>query len=269
MIDDSDPPLVAADRQHEALARDLAGGLGEVVILESLGAARSVADLLPGIGPDRLAYLVYTSGSTGRPKAILHSHRTALHNIDNYTRFLRLCPEDRLSWLHSMSFSSGLLDVLSSLLNGVSLVPWDSRSRGLAGLPEWVEQAGIDRLQLGPTPFRQLAESMRGSDGLTTPRTSSCWGAKRRLAAIGSSFDAICPTIASWLINWGRRGQQLPHGLLGEIEPPDRGHPAWRLSGAGQGRDHRRRLGLPRRDRRAWPDCCPQPLLLARLLATS
>jgi amino acid adenylation domain-containing protein len=170
MIDDSDPALVAADRQHEALARELARGLREVVILESLEPAPVAADLFPVIAADRLAYLVYTSGSTGRPKGILHSHRTALHNIDNYTRFLRLCSEDCLSWLHSMSFSSGLLDILCALLNGASLLPWDSRSNGLTGLPDWANQHGLTVFSWAPTPFRQLAELMRGSPGLTTPR---------------------------------------------------------------------------------------------------
>ena len=170
MIDDSDSPLIAADRRHESLARDLAGGSREVVILESLEPAPSVADHVTGVGGDRFAYLVYTSGSSGRPKGIVHSHRTALHNIDNYTQLLRLCAEDHLSWFHSMSFSSGLLDILSALLNGASLLPWDSRSRGLEGLPEWLNQQGLTVFSWAPTPFRQLAEFMRGSPGLMTPR---------------------------------------------------------------------------------------------------
>ncbi len=170
MLDDSGASIVAADRRNEALARSLAGGSAEVVILEDLEPAPALVGPQPVLDPDQPAYLIYTSGSTGKPKAIIHSHRTALHNLDNYTRLLRLRSGDCLSWLHSISFSSSLVDIFCALLNGACLLPWDSRSLGLQGFQAWANQHGLTVFSWAPTPFRQLVDGMRGTRGLLTPR---------------------------------------------------------------------------------------------------
>ena len=240
MLEDSGASLVAADRRNEALARDLAGASQEVVILENLDPAPSHADSRPALDPDQPAYLIYTSGSTGKPKAIIHSHRTALHNFDNYTRLLGLHSGDRLSWLHSISFSSGLVDILCTLINGACLLPWDSRSLGLQGFPEWANQQGLTVFSWSPTPFRQLVDSMRGTRGLLAPRLCILGSETATRCATGSCIDGISRTTASWSTAWERPKQTTTAWLSSTSRLCQPARFTWRVRSTGQGSHHHR-----------------------------
>jgi amino acid adenylation domain-containing protein len=169
MLDHSAAGRIISDRKNETLARELAGPSKEVVFLESLD-SEPATNLPQDFSPDRLAYLLYTSGSTGTPKGIVHSHRTALHNIGNYTDGLRITAEDRLTWLHSSSFSSAWAEILAALLNGATICPWDVRTDGLVGLADWLDRQQVTILNWSPSPFRRLIETLPDSARLRTPR---------------------------------------------------------------------------------------------------
>jgi amino acid adenylation domain-containing protein len=170
MLEDSGAATVVTDALHEPMARSLAGSSRRVVMLESLSGSPATSNPALGFSPDRPAYLVYTSGSAGLSKGIVHTHRTALHNIQNYIRLLSICPDDRLVWLHSPSFSSAWIDILCTLLTGASLFAWDVRTQGLLGLADWLNQHEITAFHWSPSAFRRLCETLRGSSGLRTPR---------------------------------------------------------------------------------------------------
>jgi amino acid adenylation domain-containing protein len=169
MLDHSGAGLIVSNRNNEAQARELAGPSRDVALLESLE-TEPAENPSQDFSPDRLAYLLYTSGSTGTPKGIVHSHRTALHNISIYTNELAITADDRLTWLHSPSFSSAWAEILAALLNSGTICPWDVRTRGLVGLANWLDRQQVTILNWAPSPFRRLIETLPDSARLATPR---------------------------------------------------------------------------------------------------
>jgi acyl-CoA synthetase (AMP-forming)/AMP-acid ligase II len=85
MLQDSGAGLLLTNAQNRELALTLASASRDIAMLESMRVEGHFADPPQDFSPDRPAYLLYTSGSTGQPKGIVHSHRTALHNIGIYT----------------------------------------------------------------------------------------------------------------------------------------------------------------------------------------
>jgi thioesterase domain-containing protein len=77
----------------------------------------------------------------------------------NYTNAFHLAHDDRLTLLHSCSFSSALVDIFCALLNGATLYPWDVKQQGLVGLADWLVEQGVNVFNWSPTPFRYFVET--------------------------------------------------------------------------------------------------------------
>ncbi|GEM_PF-688656 len=110
------------------------------------------------VAPDAIAYVLYTSGSTGRPKGVVQNHRNVLYHALTYSASLSLSEEDRVSLLAPVAFDAAVMDIFGALFSGATLCLWDVRARGLAGLAEWVGEAGISVLHLTPSLFRALTD---------------------------------------------------------------------------------------------------------------
>jgi len=164
MLEDSQAGLLVTDGPSAALGRELAAGARAVLNAEELDPGLSTDDPALHVPPDAFAYIVYTSGSTGEPKGIIHNHRNLLHTIMNYTQSFAITAEDRLTLLHSCSFSSGLMDTFCAILNGASLHPFDLRKEGTAHLPAWLEAQRITIYSHLPSAFRQLASALTGRE---------------------------------------------------------------------------------------------------------
>jgi amino acid adenylation domain-containing protein len=109
---------------------------------------------------DAVAYIIYTSGSTGQPKGVVHTHRNLLYNTRLYSDALAMGAEDRVTQLHTVSFSSALVDIFCPLLNGGAVLVWDFHADGLDQLGEWLEASGATIMNWAPGPFRALAKSL-------------------------------------------------------------------------------------------------------------
>jgi acyl carrier protein len=83
-----------------------------------------------------------------------------------YTNEMRICPDDRLSLLHSASSGSSRLNLFQSPLTGSSLFPFDVKSEGVHRLVRWLEEEQITICHLTPALFRQLAGLLPGPDSL-------------------------------------------------------------------------------------------------------
>lgn len=114
--------------------------------------------------PDAYAHIIYTSGSTGLPKGVVHSHRLILHNIRGHTNSLRICSDDRISFLSSLSHIAGISDMFRALLNGAALLPYNLRQEGFTYFATWLIQEGITIYHSVPTVFRQFINTLNGNE---------------------------------------------------------------------------------------------------------
>jgi amino acid adenylation domain-containing protein len=72
--------------------------------------------------PGSLAYLLYTSGSTGRPKGVAVTHGNVGNLLSHLDGVLDLSPADRVAALTSPSFDMSVVELLSPLLRGATVV---------------------------------------------------------------------------------------------------------------------------------------------------
>ncbi len=160
MLEDAEPVVLLADDAHMRLAEELAGKRARIINTSAI--KRDAAAPNPQVPCDPLdrAYILFTSGSTGRPKGIVFLHRNLLHHIMCVTNCLFFAPSDRVTWLHSPSFSASVVDIYSCLTNGGTLYPWDAKTQGFIGMAEWVAQEKVTTFQWIPSAFRQFLRTV-------------------------------------------------------------------------------------------------------------
>lgn len=160
MLEDSDPVLLLTDDEHSEFARELAGPRTRILNVDRIRRYADAAN--PGVHCDPLdrAYILYTSGSTGRPKGIAFLHRNLLHTTMCLTNELFFSPSDRVTWLHSASFSASVVDIYCALMNGATLYPWDAKHCGFTGLADWIAQQRVTTFQWIPSAFRQFLRTV-------------------------------------------------------------------------------------------------------------
>ncbi|MBL0318566.1 MAG: AMP-binding protein [Alphaproteobacteria bacterium] len=73
------------------------------------------------------AYLLYTSGSTGNnPKGVIQTQENIVHQIERYTRDLKIGATDSLFQLATFAHDQAIVDIYGALLNGATLVLHES-----------------------------------------------------------------------------------------------------------------------------------------------
>jgi acyl-CoA synthetase (AMP-forming)/AMP-acid ligase II len=72
--------------------------------------------------PDEVAIVDYTTGSTGEPKGVSKTHLELLYSSFTQVNATQICAEDRISLLHSLSFSTAYINLEASWA-------WQSGSR--------------------------------------------------------------------------------------------------------------------------------------------
>jgi amino acid adenylation domain-containing protein len=165
LLEDAQAGLILTNSRHRALAEQLASGPSlPVVAADDTDPATSGDDLGLSIAPDAIAYMLYTSGSTGRPKGVVQTHRNLLHFVRSYTNSLGITPQDRIGWLHSITFSASNMNVYPALLNGATLCPYDVRTRGVNHLAQVLLEERITICQCVPTVFRHFIASLGGTE---------------------------------------------------------------------------------------------------------
>ena len=161
MLEDSESTILLTDDKHMELAEELVGS-AQITIL-NIARIQLNADLPnPDVQSDPMdrAIILYTSGSTGRPKGMASLHRNLLHTTMCLTNRLFFSPSDRVTWLHSASFSASFVDLYCCLCNGGTLYPWDAKSLGFTGLAEWIDSERVTTFQWIPSAFRQFLRTV-------------------------------------------------------------------------------------------------------------
>ena len=159
---DSQAELVLASSKNLALARALTTGKATILDLDNLPSGVSDANPELPVAPAAIAWILYTSGSTGEPKGILQCHRDELHNVMCLTNSQHFCPEDHMTLLRTPSLGGALRNLLSALLNGVSLFPMDLKNHGIEGLAEWLVREEITIYHSSASVFWRFVQSLSG-----------------------------------------------------------------------------------------------------------
>lgn len=178
ILQDSQASLIVTNSQNCALVNSLNGGSVPWIDMERLDTGQKSENPGLSISPDALTWIFYTSGSTGEPKGVVQTHRNVLHQLMTYTNGLRLCAEDRLTLLHSCSFSASRLDIFGALLNGASLCPFSVTEEGMSSLVRWLLNREITLFHWVPTPFRHFMDTLTGTEDFP----------KLRLIVLGSEI---------------------------------------------------------------------------------
>lgn len=110
--------------------------------------------------PNTLAWILYTSGSTGHPKGVVQTHRNISHYVDTYRDGYQITSDDRIAVLYSLTTNAGNHELLSGLLNGACVLPFDVRGEGLTALARWLVSERITIYSSVPTLFRRLAATL-------------------------------------------------------------------------------------------------------------
>ncbi|MEV6878486.1 amino acid adenylation domain-containing protein [Amycolatopsis sp. NPDC051128] len=265
MLSDADPVAVLTNRQVGA---DLPGQ-DRLVVLDDPAVAAVVADLPGGTvaDQDRLAplrtahpaWVIYTSGSTGRPKGVVVSHQGVANLAAFMVETLAVTPQSRVAQLLSLSFDMSLLELLSSLSSGATLVlpePGQLSGDALAGT---LRELRVSHAVVAPAALAGAASDslpeleclVVGGEALPGEIVAE-WSVGRRLFnGYGPTETTVCTTIGGPLSgggappiggpNWNVRTYVLdarlkpvPPGVAGELY----------LAGPGLARGYLNQAGL-------------------------
>lgn len=156
MMNDSEAGIVLTDRAHFALAEELCAGATKIIDIGEIDRHAETPNPKIKCEPSDRAYILYTSGTTGRPKGIVFVHRNLLHTTMCLTNELFYSPSDRVSWLHSPSFGSSIVDIYNCLTSGATLFPWDTKTQGFTGMADWIDESHLTAFHWVPSAFRQF-----------------------------------------------------------------------------------------------------------------
>lgn len=130
-------------------------------------ATRSVDEVLPGVTPGTLSYILYTSGSTGTPKGVIHTHASALSFVDWCSECFVPTEADRFSAHAPFHFDLSILDIYVPLKHGATLVLInEDLGKQPAKLAQVICDEGITAWYSTPSILRLLTEygKMDGMD---------------------------------------------------------------------------------------------------------
>jgi amino acid adenylation domain-containing protein len=178
IFEDAQASLIVTNNKNFSNARDLARNRCQLLNINKIDSdlltEKNVGRSLP---PDTLAYILYTSGSTGRPKGVVQNHRNVLHAMMNYINGLHISVDDRLTLLHSCSFSGSVYNLFGALLNGATLLPFDLKGEGVNQLGNWLAQEEITICHTVPTAFCHVVQTFTGGEQFPTLRVIHLSGA--------------------------------------------------------------------------------------------
>ncbi len=161
MLEDAEPTILLTDNEHFQFAEELVGRQHITIFnITQIQHHFDAPNPEAPCDPLDLAYILYTSGSTGRPKGMAGSHRNLLHTTMCLTNRLFFSPSDRVTWLHSASFSASFVDIYCCLTNGGTLYPWEAKTQGFTRLAEWLDSEQVTTFQWIPSAFRQFLRTV-------------------------------------------------------------------------------------------------------------
>lgn len=175
ILEDSQAGLILTNNRNLDLAQKLTKDARALINIDEFDGSDACDNLGLALSPEALVDICYTSGSTGKPKGVVRKHRQVL----NFAVLAEtgICTDDRLTLVHFVGFGSASDHLISSLLNGASLFPFDIKSEGVCRLASWLREEQITICHLPPAAFRQLAEVLSDQEKLPRLRMIRLSGA--------------------------------------------------------------------------------------------
>jgi len=158
MLEDMGTHLVITDNQNFLTAKSSLPLSSRIELLN----LDEMEEVLPcenpglSIPPESMAYVIYTSGSTGAPKGVIHLHQNVLNTTLGQINELFISSSDRLAMYLTLGFDAARFCLFGAPLSGATLCLFDTRSKGVTGLPEWIAKEGISILHATPSTFRHI-----------------------------------------------------------------------------------------------------------------
>lgn len=163
IIRNSGTNMLLCDRINLSTAHKLATNRLSVIDIDECDANFDHENPSISLAPESVACILYTSGSTGEPKGVVQNHRNLLHWTKVHTNNLRICSDDRLTWLQRYTVASSLHNLFGSLLNGAALYPFDPRVGGLE-LARWLMNEEVTVYHSVVMVLRQLVDDLTGKE---------------------------------------------------------------------------------------------------------
>jgi amino acid adenylation domain-containing protein len=199
LLTEAGSSLVLTDLSHIDSAKLLARNVANVVNIESITGSGPTEDLGLAITPDSVSNIVFTSGSTGRPKGVVHTHGIILNNIKVHTNTLYLTDKDRICQVASYTTLAGTSSIFRALLNGATLLPFNTAAEGAVNLAHWLIEKRITVCQIVPTLFRSIVQCVAESATFPDMRILHLGGEpvyRRDVSAFRKHFPKTC-----WLVH--------------------------------------------------------------------
>lgn len=77
---------------------------------------------------------------------------------------VHICSLDRLTLFYSLSVTPALTDILTALLNGAAIYPFDPKSERASRLGNWLIENEITLYHSVPTVFRHFVAALTGGE---------------------------------------------------------------------------------------------------------
>ncbi len=139
--------------------------------------ATTLAEPLPAVAPDDLAYMIYTSGSTGKPKGALNRHRGIVNRLLWMQDEYELTGADAVLQKTPFSFDVSVWEFFLPLLAGARLVIAEPGGhRDPAYLAEVIVEQKITVLHFVPSMLRAFLEEPAAATCGATLRDVMCSG---------------------------------------------------------------------------------------------
>ena len=160
ILQNSKAQVILTDSMHHSLAEQLPTSSSSLINIDLLRSNISQENLCLPISPQHPAQIVYTSGSSGQPKGLLRNHRRLVYSAMININQVHICPDDRILALYNLGFAAGMAEVLSAILSGAGLFPYDIKNSGLGHLAEYIIQHKITYFSSTPSTFRYFVNEL-------------------------------------------------------------------------------------------------------------
>ena len=157
---DAEPCIIVTDPQNKELASQYAHPACRILEFESETAIGSVQNPSIEIAPDQTAFITYTSGTTGRPKGVIRPHRQLRKLSEDTSEAMQYTEYDRVPLFAMISAGQGLNGLWATLLHGATLCPFSAKTRGIAGLADWIFSRELTVYVSSASLFRTLAKTI-------------------------------------------------------------------------------------------------------------